>query len=112
MAVDLTQFSEGDSIAVELRASVMLDDLGIPVARVGALGGWVDVSLARALSARHIAPVIEPGKYYVDARSNLYVGASSGAILYGPLGTSQPERHMPDDVARIRGLRPATVRPA
>lgn len=108
MAVDLTQFVEGDDILVTVRASVYRESDGDLRARLTAVGKTIPLDIA--VKAEHITPEIKDGKYYMAGRQ-LYVG-STGGVLYGPLGGLRaPDRHEPTQVALIRGLRPAEVRP-
>lgn len=108
MAVDLTQFVEGDDILVTYRAWVSRTHDGSLRA---ALPGNYFPELADAVSAEHVTPEIKTGDYYTDAVKRLYIGGPGGS-LYGPIGPlDAPNRQEPTQVALIRGLRPAEVRP-
>lgn len=106
MSVDLTQYVEGDDILVTYRGRVFSDPTIGTFVRVE----QANLNLSAAVTAEHVTPEIKDGQFYMAGRQ-LYVG-STGGVLYGPLGGLRaPDRHEPTQVALIRGLRPAEVRP-
>ena len=106
MAVDLTQFIEGDDVLVTFRATVVHSELG-PAARWGRDNLEL---LADAVRAEHVTPEIKPQRYYLDGTGNLFVGHRDGHI-FGPLASPHARKFEPAEIVLIRGLRPAEVRP-
>ena len=107
MAVDLTQFIDGDDITVTYRARVTKENGRLHAQLAGYFNAF---PLSDAITAEHVTPEIKPNEWYMAGRQ-LYVG-STGGVLYGPLGGLRaPDRLEPTQVKLIRGLRPAEVRP-
>lgn len=108
MAIDLTQFVDGDDVLVTVRGRVFTD------ASIG--GVWVraadsNIDLGRhAVKAEHVTPEIHPQRYYLDGTGNLFVGHRDGHI-FGPLASQHARKYGPTEIMLIRGLRPAEVRP-
>lgn len=110
MSVDLTQFIEGDDIRITLRATVYVDSIGYQRARILGVHGNPTVPLSDAVRAEHVTPDIKPRQYYMDGTGNLYIGHADGTI-FGPLASQHARKYEPTELALIRGLRPAEVRP-
>jgi hypothetical protein len=110
MAVDLTQFIEGDPVIATLRGSIRptIDgELGLQIEPDN--GGHV-IPLECLIRAEHVTPEIKARQYYIDGTGNLFVGHADGTI-FGPLASQHARRHEPTELVLIRGLRPAEVRP-